>query len=198
MARKGKMRKPTAQELKYKHLNTGDAKDVIPAAVWGQLEPLDRVARDKTARWGNTLPSLVSPDLAGRFEAAYEALHAAVSAKDPVRVNKIATQLIKAWGVLEAEAEAAGHQPLPEHCYCVELEEGKIICIALHGWAELRQKYSDWTVYSFEDAARVLTSHFSEAFLDAAFDSFPNARVTRIEGVDKTKTAKILEDEIPW
>ena len=65
----------------------------------------------------------MSPDLAGRFEAAYEALHAAVSAKDPVRVNKIATQLIKAWGVLEAEAEAAGHQPLPEHCYCVELEE---------------------------------------------------------------------------
>ena len=46
----------------------------ISAGVWGQLRPLDEKAREKIAKWGDTLPDLVAPDLAGRFEAAYEAL----------------------------------------------------------------------------------------------------------------------------
>ena len=36
------------------------------------------MAREMTERWGDTLPSLVTPELAGKFEAAYEALKQAV------------------------------------------------------------------------------------------------------------------------
>ena len=56
----------------------------ISAGVWGQLRPLDEKAREKIAKWGDTLPNLVSPDLAGRFEAAYEALRERVDAEDVV------------------------------------------------------------------------------------------------------------------
>ncbi len=53
------------------HVKPGEDAFVISAGVWGQLAPLDKIAREKTAKWGDTLPSLVAPELAGRFEAAY-------------------------------------------------------------------------------------------------------------------------------
>ena len=37
--------------------------DTISAAVWGQLAPLDKIAREKVEKWGDRLPSLVSPEL---------------------------------------------------------------------------------------------------------------------------------------
>ena len=76
---KQKGRRPTAKQIASKGTFTvGERTEPIPAAVWGQLEPLDRVAREMTERWGDTLPSLVSPELAGKFEAAYEALKQAL------------------------------------------------------------------------------------------------------------------------
>ena len=170
----------------------------ISAGVWGQLRPLDEVARKKIERWGDTLPNLVSPDLAGRFEAAYEALRQRVEEQDVVGTNQIATQLIRAWDVLEKEAEKAGHKPLPPHAYCVEIEE-KIVCFALHGAAELRKKYPTWIVYSFEDAARVIRFDWTETFLNNAFNTFPNAKVTRmVRDGDERINWDLGGDEIPW
>ena len=61
---KHKGRRPTAKQIASKGTFTvGERTEPIPAAVWGQLEPLDRVAREMTERWGDTLPSLVTPDL---------------------------------------------------------------------------------------------------------------------------------------
>ena len=174
---------------------SGSLGSAIPAAVVGQLEPLDRVARAKTMRWGDTLPSLVSPELAGRFRGAYEALGEAVVAEDVVKVNKVATALIRAWTVLEDEAMASGHDPLPENSYCVDLGGGKVTCIALSGVAQIRKKNPSWVVYSFEDAARVISASFTEAFLKDAFAAFPEAKVTRVTGQNIDKD---LEDEIPW
>ncbi len=62
---KHKGRRPTAKQIASKGTFTvGERTEPIPAAVWGQLEPLDRVAREMTERWGDTLPSLVTPELA--------------------------------------------------------------------------------------------------------------------------------------
>ena len=170
----------------------------ISAGVWGQLRPLDEKAKEKIARWGDTLPDLVSPDLAGRFEAAYEALRERVDADDVVGTNQIATQLMRAWDVLEKAAEDAGHKPLPPHAYCVQCEE-VIVCFALHGAVELRKKYPSWIVYSFEDAARVLRFDWSETFLNNAFNTFPNAKVTRMvrDGDDRINW-DLGGDDIPW
>jgi hypothetical protein len=54
------------------------------------------------------------------------------------------------------------------------------VCIAVSGVLELRNKHPEWTVYSFEDAARILRHDWSETFLRDAFKAFPEARVTKV------------------
>jgi hypothetical protein len=192
----------SAREIKAKNFAgslSSDGGEVykIPASIWGQLEPLDRKAREKVERWGDTLPTLVAPDLAGRFEAAYEALRKFVDEGNVVKVHEVAAQLIRAWDVLEDAAVRAGHQPLPPHAYAIELEEGQIVCVALEGAPALRVKHPNWTVYSFEDAARVLRHDWTEKFMAEAFNAFPNAKVTKV-----VRNGEIVDwdlgDEIPW
>lgn len=175
----------------------GSDGDKISAGVWGQLRPLDEKARRMTEKWGDTLPDLVSPDLAGRFEAAYDALTQKVSEDDVVAVNQIATQLIRAWDVLEQEAEANGHKPLPEDAYCVDLD-GTIMCFARSGVTQLRIKHPDWIVYGFEDAARILRHDWSKEFVSEAFKAFPQATVTRVERPSEPVKWDLGGDEIPF
>jgi len=183
------------------HVKPDEDALVIKAAVWGQLEPLQRVANEKIKRWGDYLPKCVPPEMAGRFEAAYEALEAAVLDNNVVKTHEIAGQLMRAWDVLEKTAIAAGHEPLKESAWCVQMEEGDVICIALHGHAELRQKFPHWTVYGIEDACRILRADWTASFLDKAYDSFPNAKLTKVvyNGEDKEPINWDLGgDDIPW
>lgn len=201
MAMKGRLMKGNAKQRGRDaagHVKPGEEAFVISAGVWGQLAPLDRKAKEKIAKWGDTLPSLVAPELAGRFEAAYERLRELVDAQDIAGVNKLVGQLLRAWDVLEEAAEGAGHKPLPPHAYCVEIDGG-ITCFALHGWADLRKKHPDWCVYSFEDAARILRFDWTERFLNEAYSAFPDAKVTRMvrDGDDRINW-DLGGDEIPW
>ena len=201
MAMKGRLMKGNAKQRGRDaagHVKPGEEAFVISAGVWGQLAPLDRKAKEKIAKWGDTLPSLVAPELAGRFEAAYERLRELVDAQDIAGVNKLVGQLLRAWDVLEEAAEGAGHKPLPPHAYCVEIDGG-ITCFALHGWSDLRKKHPDWCVYSFEDAARILRFDWTERFLNEAYSAFPDAKVTRMvrDGDDRVNW-DLGGDEIPW
>tara|TARA_B100000035_G_scaffold314937_1_gene333056 strand:+ start:916 stop:1521 length:606 start_codon:yes stop_codon:yes gene_type:complete len=172
--------------------------DTISAAVWGQLAPLDKIAREKVEKWGDRLPSLVSPETAGKFEAAYDALGNAVKDNDVMRTHKLAGQLMKGWKVLEDEAMSNGHEPLHGDAYCVEMEEGDIVCFALNEVRKIREQNPTWVVYSFEDAARVLREDFSSRFLDNAFNSFPNAKVTEVIRNGEPVNWALGGDEIPW
>lgn len=197
MVKKKRVRKPNAKDVKAKGtFEVGDRSEPISAGVWGQLEPLDRVAREKTEKWGDTLPSLVSPELAGRFHGAYEALGKAIDASDVLKTHKLSGALMRAWDVLESEAMLAGHSPLPVDAYAVDLD-GKIVCIAWTGVAELREKHKDWVVYSFEDAARILNASFASTFCEEAFKAFPEAKVTRVKAKEATDWG-LGGDEIPW
>jgi len=179
--------------------NVEDESKKISAHVWGQLAPLDEVARVKVEKWGDRLTSLVSPETAGKFEAAYEALKQAVKDNDVMRTHKLAGQLMKGWQVLEDEALSNGHKPLGGDAYCVEMEEGDIVCFALNEVSKIREQNPTWTVYSFEDAARVLREDFSSRFLDNAFNTFPNAKVTEVMRDGEMKCNWDLGgDEIPW
>ena len=172
---------------------------IIKSEVLGQLKPLDRIAREKVDNWGDTLPTFVPPEMAGRFEAAYDALTDAVEANDVMTTNQIAGQLMRAWDVLEKTALEAGHKPPAEDCYCVELDGERIVCIASKNAHVLREKYKHWIVYSFEDVARILSNDFTAKFLEAAYDSFPKAKITTVirDGVDQSINWEI-GDEIPW
>ena len=177
---------------------TGNQSKPISRQVDGQLAPLDRKAREKTLKWGDTLPSLVSPELAGRFEAAYHALRVKIEADDVVAVHQIATQLIRAWDVLEAEAEANGHQPVGRHAYCIEIASGNIVCIALHDAVGIRREHPEWLVYDMVDAAIVLGNNFSSEFIEKTLAQFPEAKVTRCIGPASSTFDVELGDEIPF
>ena len=79
MVAKKQVKKPTAKMMKDRGTFQHEGEtNTISAGVWGQLAPLDKVMRDKQSKWGDSLTELVSPDLAGRFSGAYEALNSAV------------------------------------------------------------------------------------------------------------------------
>jgi hypothetical protein len=197
MAVKRRISANKAKDKKSFDPRHGDESKPISAGVWGQLEPLDRKAREMERKWGDSLPSLVEPELAGRFRAAYEALGKFVKEENIIATHEVAGQLIKAWDKLEQSALDAGHEPLPAHAYAVTMEDSdNVVCFAMEGVAELRVKYPNWVVYSFEDAARIVRQEFTDTFLNDAFSSFPKAKITHI--VDKGNTKQIMEDEIPW
>ena len=100
MAAKRRMSANKAKDRKTFDTRHGDQAEPISAAVWGQLEPLDRKARGMERKWGDRLPSLVEPELAGRFRAAYEALGKFVEKQDVVATHQVAGQLMKAWDKL--------------------------------------------------------------------------------------------------
>lgn len=186
-----------AQSVKHRgQLGLDPEKATISAAVWGQLEPLDRKAREMEAKWGDTLPSLVSPELAGRFRSAYEALGKYVECNLAVETHKVAGQLMKAWDVLEREAISRGHRPLPPDCYCMDLD-GKIICIARNGAGEIRAAHPEWVVYTFEDAARILAGSFTNTFYNDVMATFPDAKVVKVVRENESYDAE-LDDEIPF
>ena len=189
-------RKYTAQKIKDRKTfdATGEKSKPIPASIWGQLEPLDKKAREKMLIWGDTLPSNVQPELAGMFRQAYENLGEAVEAEDVIKVNKIALELIKGWDVLERNAIKNGHEPLPKHCYAIEID-GDIICVAMSQAKELREKYPTWIVYDWEDVARIIKASNAAHFLKTAIESFPDAKIKNITVKGKTV---YNEDEIPF
>ena len=195
LAMSKRMTKARAKGSVKKTFETGGDTGRISAAVWGQLEPLDRKAREMTARWGDSLPSRVSVDLSGRFNAAYAALEERVLADDVVGTRQVAEQLMRAWDALEAEAIANGHSPLGD-AYCVEMGDGRIICFAYDGVEHIRKTHPHWVVYSYDDAARILSAQFARDFIEEAVKAFPDAKVTQYRfgsGHDDE-----LEDAIPF
>jgi hypothetical protein len=189
------MTKGRAKAATKKTFDTSGDTGRISAAVWGQLEPLDRKARDMVARWGDSLPSRVSPDLSGRFHAAYAALEERVMADDVVGTRQIAEQLMRAWDKLEADALAAGHNPLSD-AYCVEMGDGRIICFAHDGISHIRKTHPHWIVYSYDDAARILSAQFAKDFIEEAVKAFPDAKVTKYSLGSEYDDE--LEDAIPF
>jgi hypothetical protein len=190
-----RMTKGRAKAATKKTFDTSGDTGRISAAVWGQLEPLDRKARDMVARWGDSLPSRVSPDLAGRFHAAYAALEERVMADDAVGTRQVAEQLMRAWDKLEADALAAGHNPLSD-AYCVEMGDGRIICFAHDGISHIRKTHPHWIVYSYDDAARILSAQFAKDFIEEAVKAFPDAKVTKYSLGSEYDDE--LEDALPF
>ena len=196
MAKGQAKRRVNAKDVKARG-TLGSSESKISAGVWGQLRPLDEKARVKVEKWGDRLPDLVDHELAGRFEAAYEALSEKVSADDVVAVNQIVGQLLRAWDVWEEQAIAQGHAPLPPDAYCVDTG-GHITCFARSGHVELRKAHPEWIVYSFEDAARLLRHDWTEKFTAEAFKAFPEASVKRVERPSEPVDWGLGGDEIPF
>ena len=78
------------------------------AQCYEALKPLDKVAAELEAKWGiEHLQSLVSPDLAMRFERARQQLDDALETDDPELTAQKAAALIRGWRALDKAATDA-------------------------------------------------------------------------------------------
>jgi len=154
---------------------------------------LDTLVAGLEREWGfDRLPRLVSPATRERFQTA-EDMHrqATMAGEDMAELDAM---MMRAWRALEAEARAAGYEPLPGPLMTVQADEVErgTICICqddTHAQAVLaRAKAEGWNAeaWTVEEVGRVLKGASPIAEIKAAF---PQAKVVR--------RGQLIEDEIP-
>ncbi len=101
--------------------------DRITAAVLS----VDEVAREMERRWGvGRLVRLVSPATLVRFRQAHVLWTAAYSHdRNAAETERTSAMMIRAWKALDAEATAAGHEPLAPTVWEGRTEDGRVLVI---------------------------------------------------------------------
>jgi hypothetical protein len=149
--------------------------DRIQAAII----PTDAVARAAELRWGVCrLEGLVSAVTITRWREGWARYTDAIREGDADGVERLAPKIAQAIRAMEAEAEAAGHQPLTPTAWEAALADGRVLVVtrtfaeahALQGASDGRER----VVWTMEELANVLPT------LEVTYDAkvhFPGARV---------------------
>jgi hypothetical protein len=158
--------------------------------------PFDRECRRLDAKWGvDRLPELVSPETAARWGTAMANLNAAINANDPALVVARVNACLRGFAAMDAEATAAGHQPItPE---AIEIEVDGKLCAVLRddaAWRAYQAMRPGVRTYTMREVANALSAYGQT--VGAIKDAFPGATVTAVRKPTALETA--LEDQIPW
>ncbi len=162
------------------------------------LAPFDRASRAADHLWGiDRLPSLVSPATAEKFGRAIAALNAAIEANDPAVTAANAANCAKAITVMEAEARAAGHEPLPPEIWDADIDGFRFCLIReTNDWPQAGKARPGVQVYTLREVAVALQHYRDNKFVSAVKDAFPGAEVTAVR--TPTPMEEYLGDEIPF
>jgi hypothetical protein len=161
------------------------------------LKPLDKVAAEMESKWGvEQLTSLVSPDMAMRFERARQQLDDAVAADDPELTAQKAAALIRGWRKLDEEATAAGHPVEPDKVWHCEQDGFAIAVVQNH--AHGKYAAEGHRVFTIDEVTRLIASRFKDIYDVKAV--FPDSEVVRVTETGEGKTPMNWEtgDEIPF
>ena len=160
------------------------------------MAPFDAAARAMDRKWGiNRLEGLVSPETAARYGSALGKMNAAMDAGDPAEVAVRAAVCIRGMTAMEAEATAAGHQPIPPEALEVEVD-GKVCAILADGnqWPAYLALRPGVRVYTLLEVVNALSAYGQT--VAAVKDAFPGSVVTAVR---KPTALEIeLEDSIPF
>lgn len=160
------------------------------------LGPFDTAARDTERKWGiNRLEGLVSPETAAKYGSAIGKLNAAMNAGDPAEVAMRAGVCIRGMAAMDAEATAAGHQPIIPEAWEFQID-GKT-CALLRddaAWPAYSAARPGVRVYSMREVANALEAYGQT--VAAVKDAFPGAEVKAVR--KPTKLEIELEDSIPF
>lgn len=158
--------------------------------------PFDRMAREMDRRWGlDRLPDLVSPETAARYGSALGKLNAAMEANDPAEVAARVGVCIRGMAAMDAEAAAAGHQPISPDAW--EIEVDGVTCAILKDdadWPRYAEMRPGVRVYSLREVGNALAAYGQT--VAAVKDLWPGARVTAVR--ERTQLEKELNDEVPF
>lgn len=93
-------------------------------ALYRCLGPVEEAAQAANAKWGQSrLPRLVSVETAEKFGRVYDELYRAYDNHDADGVRKWAASALRAWAALDAEATAAGAEPMHPEAWGLLLED---------------------------------------------------------------------------
>lgn len=160
--------------------------------------PFDRAVRQADATWGvDRLPGLVSTTTAERYGRAIAALNAAINSDDPAQTAAHAANCAKAIGVMEAEARAAGHEPMPPEIWDADIDGFRFCLIReTEDWITAEKVRPGVKVYTLREVAVALRHMQDNKFVSAVKDAFPGAEI--IATRQPTELERALEDEIPF
>lgn len=147
------------------------------------LAPFDRLATEMEDKWGiDRLPSLVSPATAEKYGSAIAKLNEAIRADDPEAVKLRSEVCMRGLGVMDAEATAAGAQPLDGECWEYDLEGFKFFLVKDPcQWRAVRDRHGDdAVVFSLREVAVALRAHCRQAPIEELKEIFPGAQVTKL------------------
>ncbi len=158
------------------------------------LGPFDTAAREAERKWGvNRLEGLVSPETAAKYGSAIAKLNAAIDAADPEAVAMRAGVCIRGMAAMDAEATAAGHQPLPPEAW--EIEVDGVTCAILkdgNQWPVYAALRPGVRTYTLREVGNALAAYGQS--VAAVKDAFPGSEVKAV----RSPLAQELNDDIPW
>lgn len=160
------------------------------------LGPFDTAARNMERRWGvNRLEGLVSPETAARYGSALGKLNAAMEANDPAEVAARAGVCIRGMSAMDAEATAAGHQPLPPQVQEIEVD-GKLCAVLWDGnaWPIYAALRPGVRTYTPREVSNALAAYGQS--VAAVKDALPGSEVKAVR--PRTFLETELNDEVPF
>lgn len=165
-------------------------------AIGNALAPFDRAVRETERTWGiDRLPELVSPESAAKWGSAVGKLNAAIEAGDLADVTARVGVCLRGLAALDAEARAAGHQPIKAEAW--EITVDGVTCAILKddaAWPKYAETRPGVRVYSLREVSHALAAY--GGMVAAVKDNFPGARVTAVR--ERTQLEKELDDDLPF
>lgn len=158
------------------------------------LGPFDTAARNMERKWGvNRLEGLVSPDTAARYGSAIGKLNAAIDANDRDDVVDRVGVCIRGLKAMDAEATAAGHQPIPAEAQEIEVD-GKLCAVLWDAamWPVYAAQRPGVRMYTPQEVSNALAAYGGT--VAAIKDAFPGATVAAV----RSPLAQALNDDIPF
>ena len=149
----------------------------------------DEAFRTMEAKWGVArLERLVSRATLENYRRGWLAYREAL-AGDIDALERIAPKMVQALGYMDAEATAAGHQPLSVDRWEAATNDGRVLVIVrtqaeAHANAREPKDGRELVVWTMEEAARVLGAY--NAVNDVKL-AFPGAEIVRVSGVQMSE-----------
>lgn len=156
----------------------------------------DRAAREADIKWGqDRLIALVSPATAEKFGSALAKLNAALAGDDPAETATRAAVCLRGFAAMDAEATAAGHQPITPDA--IEIEVDGKLCAVLRdqdAWPAYAAARPGVRTYSLREVANALAAYGST--VAAVKDAFPRAEIS--DARKPTPLEAALDDHLPF
>ena len=122
-------------------------------------------------------------------------LNAAIDAGDPALVVARVNACLRGLVALDAEARAAGHQPIKAEAWEFDMD-GKT-CAVLRddaAWPAYAAERPGVRIYTLREVSHALAAY--GGMVAAVKDSFPGARVAAVR--ERTQLEKELDDDLPF